>query len=84
MFIEDVIEEYFYYCQAKGFTDKTMINKRQELRHFNTYLSEKRAITELESVSVHDLKAYFRLKQKSGLQPQSIVSMYKLISAFFN
>lgn len=30
------------------------------------------------------MKAYIRQKQKAGLQPQSIVSMYKMVSAFFN
>ncbi|MFS0813457.1 hypothetical protein [Peribacillus phoenicis] len=28
----DIIEEYDYHCLAKGFTKKTMINKRQELK----------------------------------------------------
>lgn len=84
MLLEDVMEEYFYHCLAKGFTKKTMINKRQELKQVKSFLMEKRAITELESVTVFDLKAYIRDKQKSGLQPQSIVSMYKMVSAFFN
>jgi integrase/recombinase XerD len=81
---EDVLEEYQYHCQAKGFTKKTMKNKRQELKQLKHFLIEKRAITELESITTHDLKAYVRLKQKDGLQPQSIVSMFKMIKAFFS
>ena len=69
MLLEDAIEEYFYYCQAKGFTKKTIIKQIKE------FLIVKGGITELESVSVHDLKAYIRLKQQSGLKPQSVVSM---------
>ena len=70
MLLEDVLTEYIYHCEAKGFTQKTMINKRQELKQLKRFLIEKRGITELESITVHDLKAYVRLKQKDGLQPQ--------------
>lgn len=81
---EDVLNEYLYHCEAKGFTAKTMKNKRQEYKQLNLYLKEKRAIRELESVTVHDLKAYVRLKQKDGLQAQSIVAMFKMTKAFFS
>ena len=84
MELEDVLKEYYYHCEAKGFTKKTMINKRQELKQVMEYLVQKRAITELESVTSYDLKAYVRLKQIAGLQPQSIVSMFKIIRAFFS
>lgn len=82
--LEDVLDEYLYHCQAKGYTAKTMKNKRQEYKQLKTYLKDKRAITELESVTVHDLKAYVRLKHQQGLKPQSIVSMFKMIRAFFS
>ena len=84
LLLSDLLEEYRYHCLAKGFTKKTMINKNQELKQIESYLKEKRAITEMEAISVHDLRAYFRGKQSSGLQAQSIVSMMKIISAFFN
>jgi integrase/recombinase XerD len=81
---EDVLEEYMYHCQAKGYTEKTMKNKRQEYKQLKIYLKDKRAITELESITIHDLKAYVRLKQQQGLKAQSIVSMFKMIKAFFS
>ncbi|MEH7393593.1 tyrosine-type recombinase/integrase [Bacillus sp. JJ1474] len=84
LLLEDVLEEYLYRCESKGFTKKTMINKRQELKQIKEFLVVKRGITELESITVHDLKAYMRLKQKDNLQPQSIVSMFKMIRAFFS
>ncbi|MFP3321988.1 tyrosine-type recombinase/integrase [Planococcus sp. SIMBA_160] len=84
MELEDVLKEYYYYCEAKGFTKKTLINKRQELKQLLEYVVEKRAITELESITSFDLKAYVRMKQIKGLQPQSIVSMFKTIHAFFS
>ncbi|TCN25512.1 tyrosine-type recombinase/integrase [Mesobacillus foraminis] len=84
MFLDDVMQEYIYHCLAKGFTKKTMINKRQELKQLKSFLEEKRAITELENITIHDLKAYVRTKQSSGLKPQSIVSMFKMIKAFFS
>jgi integrase/recombinase XerD len=84
VFLEDVLVEYFYHCEAKGFTKKTLVNKRQELGQLKQFLVKKRGITELENVTDHDLKAYVRLKQQSGLQAASIVSMFKLIKAFFN
>lgn len=84
MLLEDVLEEYRYHCLAKGFTKKTMINKNQELKQVKAFLKDKRGITELESITFHDLKAYINQKQKAGLQPQSIVSMSKMVSAFFN
>lgn len=84
MLLEEVINEYYYYCLAKGFTKKTMKNKRQELKQIKEYLVTKRGIVNLENISVHDLKAYVRFKQKNGLKPQSIVSMFKMIRAFFS
>ncbi|WHY74586.1 tyrosine-type recombinase/integrase [Fictibacillus enclensis] len=85
MLFEEVLEEYLYHCLAKGFTKKTMINKRQEYKQLNLFLKEKRGLTELESITVHDLRAYMRYKQQQdGLQPQSIVTMFKMIKAFFN
>jgi integrase/recombinase XerD len=82
--LEDVLKEYMYHCQAKGFTPKTMKNKRQEYKQLSHFLLHKRAITELENITTHDLKAYLRSKQKEGLQPQSIVAMFKMIRAFFS
>ncbi|MEY9866614.1 integrase/recombinase XerD [Peribacillus sp. B2I2] len=84
MEFEDVLNEYLYYCEAKGFTAKTMKNKHQEYKQLKKYLKEKRAITELESITTHDLKAYVRFKQNDGLQPQSVVTMFKMIKAFFS
>ncbi|MEH6990591.1 tyrosine-type recombinase/integrase [Cytobacillus firmus] len=84
MFLDDVLNEYLYHCMAKGFTPKTMKNKRQELKQLKGYLVDKRGITELESVTTYDLKAYVRFKQQAGLQPQSIVTIFKMIKAFFS
>ncbi|RFU70318.1 recombinase [Peribacillus saganii] len=84
MELEDVLEEYLYHCMAKGYSNKTMINKRQEYKQIKQFLKEKRGISELESITTYDLKAYIREKQKAGLQPQSIVSMWKMVAAFFN
>lgn len=84
MLLEDVLKEYLYYCQAKGFTPKTMKNKNQELKQLRYFMVEKRGIVELESITAYDLNSYVRLKQKDGLQPQSIVSMFKMIKAFFS
>lgn len=84
MLLDDVLEEYLYHCMARGYTPKTMKNKRQEYKQLKRYLTEKRGITELESVTVHDLRAYVRLKHNEGLQPQSIVSMFKMVKAFFS
>lgn len=84
LLLEDVLEEYLYHCQAKGFTKKTMINKRQELKQIKEFLIVKRGIVDLKNITGHDLKAYMRLKQKDKLQPQSIVTMFKLIRAFFS
>ncbi|MCM3732022.1 tyrosine-type recombinase/integrase [Fictibacillus nanhaiensis] len=84
MQLEEVLEEYLYHCQARNFTPKTMINKRQEYNHLLKFLKEKRGITLLESVTEHDLKSYIRGKQQEGLKPVSIVAKCKLIKAFFN
>ncbi|SFC09796.1 integrase/recombinase XerD [Bacillus sp. OV322] len=78
MLFEDVLEEYMYHCQAKGYTEKTMKNKRQEYKQLKIYLKDKRAITELESITIHDLKAYVRLKQQQGLKAQSINDVEKV------
>ncbi|MEH6957758.1 tyrosine-type recombinase/integrase [Neobacillus drentensis] len=84
MELESVVEEYLYHCIAKGFTPKTLKNKRQDYKQLLQFLKNKRAVTELESVTVHDLKSFFREKQKDGLQATSIQSLHKMIKAFFN
>ncbi|WP_203246308.1 tyrosine-type recombinase/integrase [Sporosarcina beigongshangi] len=84
LLLSDLIEEYIYHGQAENLTKKTIINKRQELKQLKKYLEEKRSITEIELITVHDLRAYYRQKQTKGLQPQSIVSMMKSVNAFFN
>jgi len=84
MLLEDVLEEYKYHCLARNYTKKTMINKRQEYRQLKNYLQQKREITELESITSFDLKSYVRTKQVAGLKAQSIVSMAKMVKAFFN
>lgn len=61
-----------------------MTNKNQELKSIEAYLLGKRAVSEIEAITVHDLRAYFRSKQSIGLQPQSILTMMKITSAFFN
>ncbi|BCB03496.1 tyrosine-type recombinase/integrase [Bacillus sp. KH172YL63] len=84
LLLDDVIQEYLYHCMAKGFTKKTMINKRFELNQAKEYLQNKRGLSTLESVTIHDLKAYVRYKHQSGLKPQSIVSLFKMVRAFFS
>lgn len=69
MLLKEVIGEYFYYCESRGFTSKTKSNKKQELKQTYEFLTNKRGITELENVSTFDLKAYIRYKQQSGLKP---------------
>lgn len=84
MFLEDALNEYKYYCLARGYTKKTVKNKGQEYRQLKEYLVNQRTITGLENITQHDLKAYIRQKQIAGVQPSSIVSMAKQVIAFFN
>ncbi|OLO40295.1 recombinase [Alkalihalophilus pseudofirmus] len=84
MLLEDLLDEYLYHNLARGFTEKTIANKRHEFKHFKAFIHEKRAIKEIENITSHDLKAYIRYKQQAGLQSQSIVSLLKMIKAFFN
>jgi integrase/recombinase XerD len=84
VFIEDVFQEYLVHCDAKGYTAKTMKNKRQEYKQVILFLKTKRGIDHLESVYTEDLRAYVRYKQMKGLKPQSVQSMAKMIIAFFN
>lgn len=50
MFREDALKEYDFHCIAKGYTSKTMINKRQEYKQVLLFLETKRGIDQLESV----------------------------------
>lgn len=84
MFLEDVLREYDYHCVAKGYTPKTMTNKRQEYKQVLSFLKMKRGIEQLESIHTDDMRAYIRHKQRAGLKPQSIQSMARAIMAFFN
>lgn len=84
MLLVDVLKEYEYHCQARNFTKKTMKNKRQEYKQLLEFLQKRRGITELESITTHDLDAYVRTKRQKGLKAQSIVSMAKQVKAFFS
>lgn len=81
--LEDVSNEYIYHCIAKGFTQRTMRNKKFELRKLQKFLNEKRGVTDITSITVYDLKAYFRLKVDKGNKATSIITLYKLVHAFF-
>lgn len=83
MLLEDALKEYEYHCQARNFTKKTMINKRQEYKHLFKFLKEK-GINNLHDVTPQILKSYIRQKQIKGLKAQSIVATAKQIKAFFN
>lgn len=48
------------------------------------FLTVKRGIERLDSITSHNMKAYIRTKHNANLQPQSIVSMAKQVKAFFN
>ncbi|MGG3448791.1 tyrosine-type recombinase/integrase [Domibacillus aminovorans] len=61
-----------------------MINKHQEYKQLKAFLEKKRGIQKLNSIHTDDLRAYIRFKQQTGLQPQSVESMAKMITAFFN
>lgn len=84
MLLEDTLKEYRYHCMARGFTKKTLINKGQELGAMQKYLKEKRSITEIESITIHDIKAFIRYKQIEKLQTSTIITGMKVLSAFFN
>ncbi|PAE07782.1 hypothetical protein CHI12_09510 [Terribacillus saccharophilus] len=73
MLFNDALKEYENHCLARGYTKKTMINKRQEYKHLYNFLSEKRGIRELEAIIFHDLRAYISFRQQSGIEPSSIL-----------
>ena len=82
--VPDLIDEYLYHCMAKGYTAKTMKNKRQEYKQLKVFLKEKRGISDIGNITIHDMKAYVRSKRQANLQPASIISMAKMIKAFLN
>ncbi|WP_223292282.1 tyrosine-type recombinase/integrase [Salipaludibacillus neizhouensis] len=86
MLLVDVLEEYYYVCKMRGYTKKTMLNKWSEYNKFLKFLTEQKQIVELEEVTIGVLRSYMRYKQEQALQlqPQSIVSMFKIIKAFFS
>lgn len=84
MLLQDLVDEYIYDGLTKGYTKKTINNKTHEFRQFLRIMKEKRGVNEIEQVTSHDMKAYIRIKQQDGLQQQSIVSMLKMVKAFFN
>ncbi|GIN21350.1 hypothetical protein J1TS3_24840 [Siminovitchia fordii] len=47
-------------------------------------ISKDKGGVELESISIHDLRAYVTYKENQGLKPQSIVAVFKVIRAFFS
>ena len=83
MELEDVIEEYLYHCMAKGFTPKTMKNKRQEMKQLRKFLMDEKD-KRVRSHQYITFKAIRQSKAWEGLQPQSIVSMFKMVRAFFS
>jgi integrase/recombinase XerD len=82
----DAMEEYLVHCQASGYTSKTMKNKRQEYKFLCNFITKKRGTEDklLKDIAVDDLKAYFRTKQLRGNKPQTILTTFKVVNAFFN
>ncbi len=82
----DAMDEYLVHCQARGYTAKTMINKRQEYKFLCNFMTKKRGTEDkhLKDIAVDDLKAYFRAKQRRGNKPQTILATFKAVNAFFN
>ncbi|EJS70762.1 hypothetical protein CN425_22745 [Bacillus cereus] len=68
MELEEVIEEYLYHCIAKGFTQRTIKNKRQEMKQLKRFLMDEKRISKLESVNNLHQKAYMRLEYEEALQ----------------
>lgn len=68
----------------KGFTIKPIKNKKQKYKQLRIFLHDKRGIRELVSITKYNLRSYVMLKQNEGLQQQSMVSMLKMILAFFS
>jgi len=84
LLLKEALEDYKYYCLAKNFTEKTMINKRTEYQQMAKFLINKRGNTKLANITKYDMEAYLNTKRKKGLKAQSIVSMAKQVKAFFN
>lgn len=82
----DAMDEYLVHCQARGYTPKTMKNKKQEYKFLCNFITKKRGTEDklLKDIAVADLKAYFRAKQHRGNKPQTILTTFKAVNAFFN
>ncbi|GIN88441.1 integrase [Heyndrickxia sporothermodurans] len=82
----DAMDEYLVHCLASGYTNKTMKNKRQEYKFLSNFITKKRGTEDklLKDIAVADLKAYFRGKQLRGNKPQTILTTFKAVNAFFN
>jgi integrase/recombinase XerD len=82
----DAMDEYLVHCQACGYTAKTMKNKKQEYKFLSNFMTNKRGTEDklLKDIAVDDLKAYFRAKQHRGNKPQTILTTFKAVNAFFN
>jgi integrase/recombinase XerD len=82
----DAMDEYLVHCLASGYTPKTMKNKKQEYKFLSNFMTKKRGTEDklLKEIAVDDLKAYFRAKQQRGNKPQTILTTFKAVNAFFN
>lgn len=82
----DAMDEYLVHCQASGYTAKTMKNKKQEYKFLSNFITKNRGTENkfLKDIAVEDLKAYFRAKQQRGNKPQTILTTFKAVNAFFN
>ncbi|MDN4607375.1 hypothetical protein [Sporosarcina highlanderae] len=56
--LKGLLDEYMVHCQVVGLTEKTLLNKRKELSNFYDFLTDKRGISQLHSMSEFDMKAY--------------------------
>ena len=84
LYLKDSIEEYMVHCKAEGLTSRNLHNKRHEFGHIQRFLIGKRAISKLELITEHDMKAYFRFRQSTGLQPTSLDIIEKVVAAYMN
>lgn len=64
--LDDVMQDYFYYCQLKDLRPKTIQVYEKSLKLFFKFLEEDYRITELEDVQEKHIKEYIEFTKERG------------------
>ncbi|WP_085508995.1 tyrosine-type recombinase/integrase [Thalassobacillus devorans] len=84
MFIEDLLKEYLFHLEFKGYSTRTQRSYKTNLMAFLKYAESEFGITELEEIKSTHIKQYGMYMTKKGRKATYINNIFKAVRSFIN